>query len=87
MELPSDKATLHSTVCQMNYYRRFVLDFAKIAEPLRTKTLKDTPWEPYTELEITAFETLRHALTTNPILAHPDWDLPFTLHTDACKKA
>ncbi len=32
---------------------------------------------------IKAFETLRSALQCKPILQHPNWDLPFEIHTDA----
>ena len=37
----------------------------------------------YTDKEKEAFYTLRDALTKEPILGHPDWSIPFEVHTDA----
>ena len=34
---------------------------------------------------ICAFDTLKQALTSEPILQFPDWNAPFKLITDACK--
>ena len=61
-------------------------------KPLRDKFETKSPWRKdgnglviYSKEEITAFETLRAAITKDPILRHPDWTKEFTLHTDACK--
>ena len=39
----------------------------------------------WTAEAIKAFETLRDALIGEHILQHPDWSLPFEIHTDASK--
>ena len=94
MEIPQTRDDLHSAICKFRYYRRFVMDYAKIEEPLRKKTLPTAPrWDYdtttskaiYTDEEREAFEALRNALCCDPILAHPNWSKEFTLHTDACK--
>ena len=37
---------------------------------------------------ITAFEQLKNAITTEPVILHyPDWDKPFEIHTDASQEA
>ena len=92
MSIPQTKDELYSTMCKFRYYRRFVMDYAKIEEPLRTKTLGPTTWTydsnakaEYSEKELAAFNMLRGALCLDPILTHPDWNKEFILHTDACK--
>ena len=54
-----------------NFYRRFIQDFSKIARPLNDLTKKNTPFEWTTEQQ-QAFETLRSAFSSAPILAL--WD-------------
>jgi hypothetical protein len=68
------------------YYRRFVKDYSKIAEPL-TRLLSPKlkfHWGPEQQQ---AFETLRDKLITYPILRRPDFSKPFILHTDASGQA
>ena len=51
-----------------NFYRQFIKDFSKIARPLHDLTKKDTPflWGPKQK---EAFDTLKSAFTSQPILA------------------
>ena len=65
-----------------NYYRRFIKDFAPIAKPLHHLTEKDVKFE-WTPACQEAFELLKSKLTSPPVLAHPDFQLPFILDTDA----
>lgn len=64
------------------YYRRFIHDYARLAEPLFTLTKKDSPFTWDTACE-ESFERLKQKLTTAPVLSFPDFNLPFFLHTDA----
>ena len=68
------------------YYRRFVKDFAKIAAPLNNLLKKDTVFLWNAECQA-AFQTLRDAMTTTPILSYPQMDQPFILTTDASTHA
>ncbi|XP_050387420.1 uncharacterized protein LOC126803710 [Argentina anserina] len=63
------------------YYRRLVRNFGIIAQPL-TQMLKANQfqWSPAAD---TAFEQLKQAVTTTPVLALPDFSKPFTVETDA----
>jgi hypothetical protein len=40
----------------------------------------------WTAEEEAQFFTIRDCLTQAPILAHPDWNLPFEVHTDASRE-
>jgi len=65
-----------------SYYRRFVKDFATIAEPLSRLTRKGIVfhWTDETQL---AFDRLKQALQEVDTLAYPHPDLPCILDTDA----
>jgi hypothetical protein len=65
-----------------SYYRRFVQGFGNIAAPLNTLTEKNRPFCWTDECRI-AFDTLKEALTTAPVLAMPDETGQFILDTDA----
>ena len=67
------------------YYRRFVKDFGTIARPLTLQTHKDAVKQNFTWAtnDQEAFETLRTALVTPPILAYPDFGKEFLLFTGA----
>ena len=66
-----------------NYYRQFIKHFSEITEPLHQLTRKTTKgfhWNPSCQ---SAFDELKRRLVSPPILAYPDFSLPFVLHTDA----
>ena len=50
------------------YYRRFVQNFSRIAEPLTKLTRKEVKYQQTEECQL-AFEELKDRLTTTPILA------------------
>ncbi|KAK3528240.1 hypothetical protein QTP86_027953 [Hemibagrus guttatus] len=66
----------------VNFYRRFIQDYSIIADPL-TNLLHNKPksliWSPAVEK---AFNTLKRAFTTAPLLIHPDPDKPFVVEVD-----
>lgn len=64
------------------YYKKFLKDFGKHAAPLFALLKKDAPFKWQQEHQ-DAFEGFKKALTTAPVLAHPDYSKPFILHTDA----
>eukprot|EP00731_Ephydatia_muelleri_P002128 Em0001g2128a len=65
-----------------NYYRRFIQGFAEVAKPLHRLTEHAVNFSWTAECQ-EAFENLRSRLTRAPILAFPDYTLPFVLDTDA----
>ena len=66
----------------VGYYRRFIPNFADMAEPLVSLNGKDVPfvWRPACA---TAFTGLRDALVRAPILSFPTEDGDYILDTDA----
>ena len=69
----------------VGFYKRFIKDFSKLAAPLSALT-GDVPFR-WGAAEKEAFEALKRAITTAPILAAPDFSKPFTVTTDASKVA
>ena len=76
----------------VGYYRRFIKNFSKITKPIREvitglenqskRAAKKTHIE-WTDIADSAFKTLKTMCVNTPILAYPDYQLPFTLHTDS----
>ncbi|KAK4394457.1 Gag-Pol polyprotein [Sesamum angolense] len=79
---PSDVHDLPSFLGMANYYRRFVMGYSEI-ERLMTDLLKKTEtwnWMPQCQV---AFDNMKRAMVTDPMLALPDMSKPFTVETDA----
>jgi len=91
LQLPNSAKELEVALGILGYYRRFILNYSKVAAPLRAKKAAlPSSWRkrpdgkvPWTEAERSAFFKLRDALKHEPVLQHPNWDHPFELHTDA----
>ena len=78
-----DKAKgVRQFVCSVGYYRRFVKDFADLAEPLVALTRKGAPFV-WTDRQQAAFEALKACLVCAPILGFPTEGGRFVLDTDA----
>ncbi|KAH9113061.1 hypothetical protein LEN26_013195, partial [Aphanomyces euteiches] len=76
-----DVAEVRAFLGLAGYFRRFVKDFAEIAAPLTALLSTDTfTWTPECDQ---ALDTLKRRLVAPPVLAHPDFDLPFSIWVDA----
>ena len=64
------------------YYRRFILDFSKIAKPMTRLLQKDMRFV-WTSKCDAAFHTLRTLLTSATVLAQSDIEKPFYVFCDA----
>lgn len=65
-----------------NFYRRFIHDYSKITVPLTRLTRKGTDWD-WTDDCQRAFDALKAAFTTAPVLTHWIPDAPLVIETDA----
>ena len=68
------------------FYRRFILDFSKIARPLCRLLEKDPNFE-FDEACSSAFEEIMTKLVISPIMATPDWSKEFEIMCDASNYA
>ena len=65
-----------------NYYRKFILDFAKISQPIAELVKKEIPFNWSVDCDA-AFLKLKSMLIRFPILRQPDHSKPFYIYTDA----
>ncbi|XP_047987137.1 uncharacterized protein LOC125226991 [Leguminivora glycinivorella] len=86
MPAPSNLKHLLSFIQTCSWYRRFVPNFAKVAEPLTRLTKKNTEWT-WTSEQQTAFETSKKLLVSAPVLAQADDSKPYIIKSDASSYA
>ncbi|KAE8675250.1 hypothetical protein F3Y22_tig00111689pilonHSYRG00081 [Hibiscus syriacus] len=65
-----------------NYYQRFVKGYSKIAAPLTELLKKDKAWDWGPKCQ-SAFDEIKLAMTSEPVLVLPDHTKPFEVFTDA----
>ena len=79
---PKNVREIRGFIGMCSYYRRYIPNFSKIAEPLieLTKKYARFKWTPNCQ---SAFDYLKDSLTVVPLLAYPDINKPYVLYTDA----
>ncbi|XP_050897757.1 uncharacterized mitochondrial protein AtMg00860-like [Lathyrus oleraceus] len=75
---PVNEKGIPSFLGHARFYRRFIKDFSKIAKPLTSLLVKDTPLL-FDKRCNEAFDTLKHKLVSAPIVISPNWSLPFEI--------
>ncbi|KAM2960454.1 hypothetical protein FF1_030149 [Malus domestica] len=82
MAAPTTVKGVRSFLGHAGFYRRFIKNFSMITRPLCNLLAKDVVFH-FDKACMDAFHTLKHELTSAPIIMAPDWSLPFELMCDA----
>ena len=85
--IPTTKRKIRSVIDFLNFYRRFIPGFAEKAAPLTDLTSKTAPNKVVWKQEHqTAFDSLKQAIISFPVLRNPDFDKVFILQADSCDR-
>ena len=82
-KVPQNATKVRSFLGLAGFTRKFIKDFTKISAPLTRLTKKNLTFAWNLDCDI-AFQRLKRALTTAPVLTLPDGSKMFTVYTDAC---
>jgi len=84
--IPMCVKELQSFLGLCNYYRRFIKNYAMLSEPLTRMIQKDAKFD-WDDDKINAFNRLKEALSSPPVLALPIRDGYYVLDTDASQNS
>ena len=79
---PTNRKGVRSFIGLVNYYRDMWGRRSDILAPLTRLTSIKVKWQ-WTDVEQNAFDTMKKIMARDTILAYPDFDEPFEIHTDA----
>ena len=79
---PTNVKGIRSFLGHGGFYRRFIANFSQITRPLTNLLAKEVPFQFNDEFH-KAFDTLKKALISTPIIQPSDWKLPFKIMCDA----
>lgn len=85
--IPKTTTELRSFLGLVQFFRRFIQDFSRIAAPLTNLTRKYSNISLWNEQCTVAFDSLKESLISAPIMRAPDWSKSFRCHTDASQVA
>ena len=82
MPAPTDKAGVQRLLGLAQYLSKFLPHLSDITKPLRDLTQANVQWV-WRETQQAAFEALKRAVTTTPVLRYYNLEEEVTLHCDA----
>ena len=83
---PKNTKDIRKFLGLINYYRRFIKNFAQVARPMNMLTRKDVKQQQGEEQQ-KAFDELKRIFTTKPVLVAPDLNKEFRIEVDASNYA
>ena len=86
MAPPTTVTAVRSYLGMLNFYRRFLPNFAQIAKPLIELTHKNAKFQWNSDRQ-KSFETLKNHLISDQVLIYPNINRPFEIYSDASKDA
>eukprot|EP00253_Pinus_taeda_P005868 PITA_05868 len=86
ISLPHNKKAMQYFLGQINFVKRFVLDFSRIVSPLQTMIKKNSNFK-WGQDEHEAFNLIKQAIINAPSLATPNFLESFILYTFASEKS
>ncbi|KAG7559358.1 Ribonuclease H-like superfamily [Arabidopsis thaliana x Arabidopsis arenosa] len=82
LQPPRSVKDVRSFLGHAGFYRRFIKDFSKLARPMTRLLCKETEFD-FDEECLKAFQLIKEALISAPIVQAPNWDYPFKIMCDA----
>ena len=82
LEPPTNVSGVRRILGMVTWYAKFIKGFTKMVAPIQELLHKDCKFE-WTETRQRALEEIKERMTTAPIIACPNYTLPFYLQTDA----
>ncbi|KAL1534867.1 hypothetical protein AAHA92_30989 [Salvia divinorum] len=76
LHFPTNQKEIRGFLGHAGFYRRFIKDFARIAQPL-TRLLHNEVEFDFNEACKEAFQLLKERLISAPIIRSPNWNYPF----------
>lgn len=80
---PTSVKDVRRLLGMVGWYRRFIPNFSSITAPISELLKKNKLSFKWTDEAQNAFVQVRSALTSEPVLTTPKYDLPFFIQTDA----
>lgn len=85
MQIPKTPRDLQKMLGALNFYRRFIPNYAVVVQPLYTAASSKPHTKPITwnDKTLSAFKTLKHLVANHTSLVFPNTELPTSVATDA----
>ncbi|KAF0757266.1 hypothetical protein AaE_004325 [Aphanomyces astaci] len=82
---PTNRKEMLSFLGMEGYYRKFIINYAKLVLPIIELAKDNVPWQ-WTAQHDKAFLVIKAALQQAPVLQLPDFDKPFMITTDRYRR-